>query len=144
RSRRSARRWSSCPAAFLLIPGWRTKASRFGCRAWAFCLAYVASPVSARPRQFGGHGRHLSGSSCLGFVIRNQATCAFDVVPASVRASAASVSNLVETGVSGFAPFLSGAAADDRDGPTNGIHSGALYLRRLWTMAFPPPPGGSV
>jgi len=42
------------------------------------------------------------------FISGNQAACAFDVVPASVRASTTGVLNFVGATVSGFAPFLGG------------------------------------
>ena len=45
-----------------------------------------------------------------GFVIANQAPSAFDVVPASLRASTVGVLNMLGSGVSGFAPFLGGLA----------------------------------
>jgi hypothetical protein len=45
-----------------------------------------------------------------GFVIANQAPSAFDVVPASLRASTVGVLNMLGAGVSGFAPFLGGLA----------------------------------
>ena len=45
-----------------------------------------------------------------GFVIANQAPSAFDVVPASLRASTVGVLNMLGAGVSGFAPFLGGHA----------------------------------
>jgi hypothetical protein len=43
-------------------------------------------------------------------VIANQAPSAFDVVPASLRASTVGVLNMLGSGVSGFAPFLGGLA----------------------------------
>jgi predicted MFS family arabinose efflux permease len=45
-----------------------------------------------------------------GFIIANQAPSAFDVVPASLRASTVGVLNMLGSGVSGFAPFLGGLA----------------------------------
>lgn len=45
-----------------------------------------------------------------GFISANQAASAFDVVPASQRASAIGVLNLVGATTSGFAPFLGGMA----------------------------------
>ena len=45
-----------------------------------------------------------------GFIVANQAPSAFDVVPASQRASAVGVLNLVGVSISGFAPFLGGMA----------------------------------
>jgi len=45
-----------------------------------------------------------------GFIAANQAPSAFDVVPASQRASAVGVLNLVGSTISGFAPFLGGRA----------------------------------
>jgi predicted MFS family arabinose efflux permease len=42
------------------------------------------------------------------FISGNQAACAFDVVPATLRASTTGVLNLVGATVSGFAPFLGG------------------------------------
>ena len=47
-----------------------------------------------------------------GFISSNQAPAAFDVVPASQRASAIGVLNLIGATVSGFAPFLGGMARD--------------------------------
>ena len=47
-----------------------------------------------------------------GFISSNQAPAAFDVVPASQRASAVGVLNLIGATVSGFAPFLGGMARD--------------------------------
>jgi uncharacterized oligopeptide transporter (OPT) family protein len=43
-----------------------------------------------------------------GWISGNQAAAAFDIVPASVRASAVGVLNLLGATVSGFAPFLGG------------------------------------
>jgi hypothetical protein len=45
-----------------------------------------------------------------GCIIGNQAAAAFDVVPASLRASSVGVLNLLGVLVSGFAPFLGGLA----------------------------------
>src|SRR5262249_39469478 len=45
-----------------------------------------------------------------GFIAANQAAAAFDVVPASLRASTVGVLNLLGAGVSGFAPVLGGLA----------------------------------
>ncbi len=42
------------------------------------------------------------------FISGNQAACAFDIVPASLRASTVGMLNLVGATVSGFAPFLGG------------------------------------
>lgn len=47
-----------------------------------------------------------------GFISSNQAPAAFDVVPASQRASAIGVLNVIGATVSGFAPFLGGMARD--------------------------------
>ena len=44
----------------------------------------------------------------VGFITANQAACAFDVVPPSLRASTTGVLNLVGASVAGFAPFLGG------------------------------------
>jgi MFS family permease len=44
----------------------------------------------------------------VGFITGNQAACAFDVVPASLRASTTGVLNLVGATMAGFAPFLGG------------------------------------
>ena len=45
-----------------------------------------------------------------GWIFGNQAPAAFDVVPASLRASSIGVLNLLGALVSGFAPFLGGLA----------------------------------
>jgi predicted MFS family arabinose efflux permease len=45
-----------------------------------------------------------------GFIFANQAPSAFDVVPATQRASAVGVLNLAGAAISGFAPFLGGMA----------------------------------
>jgi len=44
----------------------------------------------------------------VGFITGNQAACAFDVVPASLRASTTGMLNLIGATVAGFAPFLGG------------------------------------
>lgn len=45
-----------------------------------------------------------------GFISANQAASAFDIVPASQRASAVGVLNVTGASISGFAPFLGGVA----------------------------------
>lgn len=47
-----------------------------------------------------------------GFIACNQSPSAFDVVPASQRASAVGALNLTGASISGFAPFLGGMARD--------------------------------
>lgn len=87
----------------------RTKASRFWVVSAGFLLAAPcifwlgAAPTLAITRVSA-----LGFGFFMGFVIGNQAACAFDVVPAALRASTAGVLNLVGATVSGFAPFLGG------------------------------------
>jgi predicted MFS family arabinose efflux permease len=86
-----------------------TKASRFWVASVGFmlgapcifCLGAAATIAWTRMASIGF-------GFFVGFIIGNQAACAFDVVPASLRASAAGALNLVGAGVSGFAPFLGG------------------------------------
>ena len=71
----------------------------------------------------------------IGFVIGNQAACAFDVVPASCRASAAGVLNLVAALVSGFAPFLGGLSRRTIGVDRLMTFTAALFIfAGLWTI----------
>jgi hypothetical protein len=71
----------------------------------------------------------------IGFVIGNQAACAFDVVPASCRASAAGVLNLVSALVSGFAPFLGGLSRRTIGVDRLMTFTAALFIfAGLWTI----------
>ncbi len=98
-------------AAGLFIGGIRRHSARF----WIILTAFLG----------GGPSIYLIGSGvtllatriaamafgCFaGFIAANQAPSAFDVVPASQRASAVGVLNLVGSTISGFAPFLGGRA----------------------------------
>lgn len=63
-----------------------------------------------------------------GFVSGNQAPCAFDVVPAPLRASTVGVLNLLGACVSGFAPFLGGLARRTVGVDRLMTATGAVYL----------------
>jgi predicted MFS family arabinose efflux permease len=87
----------------------RTKASRFWVASAGFllgapCIFFLGAATTLTWTRVASIGFGFF----IGCVVGNQAACAFDVVPASVRASAAGVLNLVSAMVSGFAPFLGG------------------------------------
>lgn len=76
-----------------------------------------------------------------GFISGNQAASAFDVVPASHRASAIGMLNLLGALVSGFAPFLGGLArrtvgVDQVMIVTGGIYLVAGVLVALGTLRY--------
>ena len=87
----------------------RTPASRFwvaaaGLLFGAPCIFFLgAAPTLALTRV-----ASIAFGFFIGFVSGNQAPCAFDVVPAPLRASTTGVLNLAGASVSGFAPFLGG------------------------------------
>ncbi len=87
----------------------RTHASRFWLIASAFfaaapCIFLLGgSPTLAATRMAA-----IGFGFFAGWIAGNQAAAAFDVVPASVRASSVGVLNLIGATVSGFAPFLGG------------------------------------
>lgn len=62
-----------------------------------------------------------------GFIIGNQAAAAFEVVPASLRATTIGITNLVGAAASGFAPFLGGLARN-----TFGVH----HVMTVTAVAF--------
>ena len=62
-----------------------------------------------------------------GFIIGNQASAAFDVVPASLRATTIGIVNFVGALASGFAPFLGGAARK-----TVGVHQIMTFTAVLY------------
>lgn len=87
-------------------------------KAARFSVVLVGFALAAPSIYFLGSSGSLSGTRAAGiafglfagFVIANQAPSAFDVVPASLRASTVGVLNMLGSGVSGFAPFLGGLA----------------------------------
>jgi predicted MFS family arabinose efflux permease len=89
----------------------RVKASRF----WVILIAFLCSaPAIVLLGSSSSLGATRLAAVAFGFfsgfVAANQAASAFDVVPASLRASTVGVLNLVGAGISGFAPFLGGLA----------------------------------
>jgi predicted MFS family arabinose efflux permease len=89
----------------------RVKASRY----WVVLAAFVAGGpcIVLVGNSSSLHATRLAAISfgfCAGLIAANQAAAAFDVVPASLRASTVGVLNFLGAGVSGFAPFLGGLA----------------------------------
>jgi predicted MFS family arabinose efflux permease len=87
----------------------RTHAARF----WVILVAFFgAAPciflLGASPTLGATRLAAIAFGFFSGWITGNQAAAAFDVVPASVRASAVGVLNLLGATVSGFAPFLGG------------------------------------
>jgi predicted MFS family arabinose efflux permease len=87
------------------------KASRFSVVLAGFALAapsiyLLGSSASLAGTRVAG----IAFGLFAGFIIANQAPSAFDVVPASLRASTVGVLNMLGSGISGFAPFLGGLA----------------------------------
>ncbi len=89
----------------------KTPAARFWIILTAFCtagpsiylLGHAATLEAARVAA-------IAFGFFTGFISANQVASAFDVVPASHRASTIGVLNLLGAAVSGFAPFLGGLA----------------------------------
>jgi predicted MFS family arabinose efflux permease len=89
----------------------RTPASRF----WVIAIAlFGATPcillIGASPSLESTRASAMAFGFFAGWIFGNQAAAAFDVVPASLRASSVGVLNLLGALVSGFAPFLGGLA----------------------------------
>jgi predicted MFS family arabinose efflux permease len=89
----------------------RTKASRF----WVITVAlFAATPclalIGASSTLDGARLAAIGFGFFAGCISGNHAAAAFEVVPASLRASAVGVLNLIGVAVSGFAPFLGGLA----------------------------------
>jgi predicted MFS family arabinose efflux permease len=87
----------------------RTHASRFwvitgACFGAAPCIFLLGAAPTLAATRFAA----IAFGFFAGWIAGNQAAAAFDVVPASVRASAVGVLNLLGATVSGFAPFLGG------------------------------------
>jgi predicted MFS family arabinose efflux permease len=87
----------------------RTRAARF----WVVMAAFFGGApciflIGASPTLGATRIAAIAFGFFSGWIAGNQAAAAFDVVPASVRASAVGVLNLVGATVSGFAPFLGG------------------------------------
>jgi predicted MFS family arabinose efflux permease len=107
----------------------RVKSARF----WVLFVAFVA----AGPSILLIGTSHSLGATRLagvafgffsGFVNGNQAAAAFDVVPASLRASTIGVLNLVGAAIAGFGPFLGGMARSTIGVDQLFIYTGGLYL----------------
>ncbi len=107
----------------------RTPAARF----WIVVFAFF----TAGPSVFLlGHAQTLESVRIAatafgffsGFISGNQAASAFDVVPASHRASAIGVLNLLGALVSGFAPFLGGLARRTIGVDQVMIFTGGIYM----------------
>jgi predicted MFS family arabinose efflux permease len=87
----------------------RTPASRFWITTAAFfgaapCIVLLGSSATLGATRIAAIGFGFFS----GWISGNQAAAAFDVVPASLRASTVGVLNLLGATVSGFAPFLGG------------------------------------
>ena len=87
----------------------RAKAGRFWVVSLGFlmggpCIFWLGAAPTLRLTRLAAIGFGFF----VGFISGNQAACAFDVVPARLRASTTGVLNLVGAMVAGFAPFLGG------------------------------------
>jgi predicted MFS family arabinose efflux permease len=71
-----------------------------------------------------------------GFINGNQAAAAFDVVPASLRASTVGVLNMVGAAIAGFAPFLGGMARSTIGVDQLFIYTSALYLANAFLIVY--------
>ena len=116
--------------------GRSTKASRFWVASVGFllgapCIFCIGAATTVAWTRLASIGFGFF----IGFVIGNQAACAFDVVPASCRASAAGVLNLVAALVSGFAPFLGGLSRRTIGVDRLMTFTAALFIfAGLWTI----------
>ncbi|MSV28295.1 MAG: MFS transporter [Bryobacterales bacterium] len=105
-------------AAGLLVGGWA--ADRFYARAhsarfWIVLIAFLAGGpciylVGAGSTLQATRLAAIAFGFFAGFISGNQAPSAFDVVPASQRASAVGAYNVTGASISGLAPFLGGMA----------------------------------
>jgi len=75
-----------------------------------FCGAPCLVLIGASPTLDATRIAAIGFGLFAGFIAANQAAAAFDIVPASLRASTVGVLNLLGASVSGFAPFLGGLA----------------------------------
>jgi len=106
----------------------RTPAARF----WVILAAFFTAGPAI---YLLGHAASLESARLAasafgffsGFISGNQAAACFDVVPATQRASAIGVLNLVGAGVSGFAPFLGGLARSTIGVDRVMVFTGGLY-----------------
>jgi predicted MFS family arabinose efflux permease len=115
----------------------RVKAARF----WVLFMAFAAA----------GPGILLIGTSqsldatrlagvafgfFSGFINGNQAAAAFDVVPASLRASTIGVLNMVGAAIAGFAPFLGGMARSTIGVDQLFIYTSGLYIANAFLIMY--------
>lgn len=107
----------------------RTHAARF----WIiFAAFFTAGPaiflLGGAPTLESARIAAMAFGFFSGFISGNQAASAFDVVPASRRATAVGVLNLLGAVVSGFAPFLGGLARRTIGVDRVMTFTGGLYL----------------
>jgi predicted MFS family arabinose efflux permease len=107
----------------------RIKSARF----WVLFVAFLAGGPSILliGTSHSLYATRLAGVAFgffSGFINGNQAPAAFDVVPASLRASTIGVLNMVGAGIAGFAPFLGGMARRTIGVDQLMIYTSALYL----------------
>jgi predicted MFS family arabinose efflux permease len=115
----------------------RTPASRF----WLITIAFFAAGpciflLGASPTLGATRMAAVGFGFFSGWIAGNQAAAAFDVVPASVRASSVGVLNLIGATVSGFAPFLGGVVRRNIGvGRLMGL-TGGIYLLTGLVVAY--------
>jgi predicted MFS family arabinose efflux permease len=107
----------------------RTPASRF----WLITIAFFAAApciyfLGSSPTLGTTRVAAIAFGFFSGWISGNQAAAAFDVVPASVRASAVGVLNLLGATVSGFAPFLGGVVRRNIGVGRLMAFTGAIYV----------------
>jgi len=107
----------------------RTKASRFWITTAAFfgaapCIVLLGSSATLGATRIAAIGFGFFS----GWISGNQAAAAFDVVPASLRASTVGVLNLLGATVSGLAPFLGGVVRRNIGAGRLMGFTGVLYL----------------
>ncbi len=107
----------------------KTPAARFWIVLFAFCTAAPSIFLLGNaPTLEAVRIAAMAFGFFSGFISGNQAASAFDVVPASHRASAIGVLNLIGASVSGFAPFLGGMARSTIGVDRVMVFTGGLYL----------------
>jgi predicted MFS family arabinose efflux permease len=115
----------------------RTRASRF----WLTTIAFFAAApciflLGYSPTLGATRVAAIAFGFFSGWISGNQAAAAFDVVPASVRASAVGVLNLLGATVSGFAPFLGGVVRRNIGvGRLMGL-TGGVYVLTGFAVAY--------
>ena len=107
----------------------RTRSARFWIILVAFlcggpCIYLIGAGITLEATRIAA----IAFGCFAGFITANQAPSAFDVVPASQRASTVGALNFVGAAISGFAPFLGGMARNTIGVGQLMAYTSAIYM----------------